>query len=53
MKVCSDRLRTENDIKYADGIKITSVYLQQLNITGINRSATFDCWLLDIREKWV
>lgn len=53
MKVCSDRLRTENDIKYADGIKITSVYLQQLNITGINRSATFDCWVLDIREKWV
>lgn len=53
MKICSDRLRSENDIKYADGIRVTSEYLQQLNITGINKSATFDTWLLSIREKWL
>lgn len=53
MKICSDKLRSENDIKYADGIKVTSEYLQQLNITGINKSATFDGWLLSIREKWL
>lgn len=53
MKICSDKLRSENDIKYADGIKVTSEYLQQLNITGINKSATFDTWLLSIREKWL
>ena len=53
MKVCSDRLRTENDIRYADGIRVTSEYLQQLNITGINRSATFDVWILSVRGKWL
>lgn len=53
MKVCSDRLRTENDIKYADGIKVTSEYLQQLNINGLNKQATFDGWILSIREKWL
>lgn len=53
MKICSDRLKTENDIKYADGIRVTSEYLQQLNINGINKSATFDGWVLSIREKWL
>lgn len=30
--------------------KITCKYLRELGINGINKSATFDCWLLDIRE---
>ena len=53
MKVCSDRLKTENDIKYADGIKVTSEYLQQLNITGINKTSLFDIWILGVRESWL
>ena len=53
MKVCSDRLRTEKDVKYAYAIKVTSQYMQQLNITGINRGATFDLWILYIRENWI
>lgn len=53
MKVCTDKLREENDIKYADAIRITSKSLQQLNTTGINRASLFDLWILDVREKWL
>jgi hypothetical protein len=53
MKVCSDRMRSEMDIKYANAIKITSEYMQQLNVTGINRSSTFDLWILAVRESWL
>ena len=53
MKVCSDRLRTENDVKYAYAIKVTSKYMQQLNITGLNKQSTVDLWILDIRENWL
>ena len=53
MKVCSDRMRKLKDIKYADAIRITSKYIQQLNITGVNKLSTFDLWILDIRESWL
>ena len=53
MKVCSDRMKSEMDIKYANAIKITSEYMQQLNVTGINRSSTFDLWILAVRESWL
>lgn len=54
MKICADKLKSEGDVlKYADAISITSKYLQQLNITGLNRSATFDMWILDVRESWL
>ena len=52
MLICSDRLR-DNPFKYAAGIKITSKYLQELGITGINKQSTFDMWLLDIRKEWM
>ena len=52
MTICSSRLR-EDPHRYAEGIKITSKYLQELRITGINRASTFDCWLLDIRKEWM
>jgi hypothetical protein len=52
MTICSSRLR-EDPHRYADGIKITSKYLQELRITGINKSSTFDMWLLDIRKAWM
>lgn len=52
MLVCLTRM-SENPLKYANGVKITSKYLQELKITGINRSSLFDTWILDIREAWV
>jgi replication-associated recombination protein RarA len=51
MIVCSDRLRSD-PMRYASGIKITSKYMQELRITGINKASTFDMWLLDIRKEW-
>lgn len=53
MKVCSDKMRVLKDIKYADAIRITSKYMQQLNITGVNKSSTFDLWILEVRESWL
>ena len=52
MKVCTDKMRDTRDIKYADGIKITNKYMQQLSITGVSKASTFDLWILDIRESW-
>lgn len=52
MTECSNRL-SEDVVKYALGIKITSKYLQELNITGISKPSTFDMWLLDIRGEWM
>lgn len=49
---CSERI-TEDPFKYADGIRITSKYLQDLAIAGINRQFVFDAWLLDIRRSWM
>lgn len=35
--------------QYRDSIKITSKYLSQLNITGINKPSTIDMWILEMR----
>lgn len=35
---------------YLKWVRITSKYLRELHINGINKASTFDCWLLDIRE---
>lgn len=51
MTVCADRLR-DDPYKYAAGISITTKYLQDLRINGINKQSTFDMWLLDIRKEW-
>lgn len=52
MSICSLRLRTD-PIKYSDGIKITSKYIQELRITGINKASAVDMWILDIRKAWL
>jgi DNA polymerase-3 subunit delta' len=52
MNICTTRLR-EDPLRYSVGIRITSKYLQELRITGINKQSTFDCWLLDIRKEWM
>lgn len=51
-KVCLDEIKSD-PLKYANGIKITSKYLQELKITGISKPAMFDAWILDIREAWM
>lgn len=35
-----------------DGIYITSKYLRQLRIKGVNKQMTMDNWILEIREAW-
>lgn len=52
MLVCLNRMK-ENPLKYAKGVKITSEYLQDIRITGINRASLFDLWILAIREVWM
>ena len=52
MNICTSRLR-EEPLRYASGIKVTSKYLQELRITGINKQSAFDCWVLDIRKEWM
>ena len=51
--ICTDRLKEENDLKYARAIAITGESLAQLNIRGINKQELFDIWLLNIREEWI
>lgn len=52
MMVCLSRMK-ENPLKFASGVKITSKHLQEMRISGINKSALFDVWILDIREAWM
>ena len=52
MTICSSRLRTD-PIRYANGIKVASKYLQELRITGINKTSLFDMFILDIRKEWM
>ena len=52
MTICVSRIK-DDPFKYSAGIRITSKYLQELRITGINKQSTFDCWLLDIRQEWM
>ena len=52
MLVCLDKIN-EDRLKFAKGVQITSQHIQQLNITGINKSALFDMWILSIREAWM
>ena len=57
--VCGKRMRkavTEDDMEmqlyYSAGIKIVTKALRQMQITGINKSALFDMFILDIRREW-
>jgi len=52
MKICLDSF-PEDPFKYKDGIHITSKYLQQLGITGVNKVMLTDNWILDIRGAWL
>lgn len=45
MKICFDA-------KKLNGVIVTSKYLRQLGIRGINKQMAFDNWVLEIRETW-
>lgn len=57
--ICGKEMRkavTDDDMEmqmyYSAGIKIVTKTLQQMQITGINKSALFDMFILDIRQEW-
>ena len=52
MLVCLHRMK-EDPLLYAQGVKITSEYLQDIRVTGINKGAMLDMWILAIREAWM
>lgn len=43
----------DNINKYGAGIDVVNHIIQQLHITGINKSALFDMFILDIRKEWM
>lgn len=51
LTLCARSL-TDDIIQYGAGIRITSKYLQEMRITGINKQSLFDMWILDIRKAW-
>ena len=61
MRECFDRSQAdvkrndtnEDTLKYAIGIRVTSKYLQELQMPSINKMMLFDAWLLEIRENWL
>ena len=52
MIICMDHIQ-DNPQKSADGVKITSKYLQDLRVSGINKQMLFDNWILEIRKAWL
>ena len=58
MMECVDRMnhnegQTYEPSAYAEGIKITARYIQELRVLGINRQNLFDMWVLDLRKAWM
>jgi len=53
MLVFRERMPGDCDQACYDSLKVTSKYLSELTITGINKSSTIDMWILDLREIWV
>ena len=50
--ICMNNIK-ENPFKCSAGVRITSKYLRELSISGLNKQMCFDNWLLDIREEWM
>ena len=53
MYLCRQKMNTAPIHQYRDSIAITSKYLSQISITGINKSSTIDMWILEMRGIWV
>ena len=48
--VAKEKDAMENVNRYVDWVHITSKYLKQLSVKGINKTMLIDNWILDIRE---
>lgn len=53
LRICKERYDSTEDIKYMNGIHITSAYLRDLRIKGISKQGAVDLWILDIRKEWM
>lgn len=52
--ICLNNIKAENDnSQWGSGIKITSRYLQELQVSGISKKMLIDNWILDIRKEWM
>lgn len=51
MSICIKRMHTE-PLKYSAGTSVTSKYLKQLGIRGVNKQMLFDAWIVDMRKVW-
>jgi DNA polymerase III delta prime subunit len=50
--IAAYQMTTIYDERYYETIKITSKYMNEMYMTGINKQATFDMWILDMRVIW-
>lgn len=53
MYLCRQKMNTLPIHQYRDSIVVTSKYLSQMSVTGINKSSTIDMWILEMRGIWV
>lgn len=53
MKLCQEEYINTKNEKYKNGIYITDIWLNDLRVKGINKSALFDTWVLEIRRLWM
>lgn len=51
MQLCRQRVY-DNPKLYFEICKITSKYLAEFSVTGINKAAAADMWVLDVRTAW-
>lgn len=51
MSVCMTQF-SNNPLRFAIGVRITSKYMRDLKVKGINKQSLFDAWLLEIRKEW-
>lgn len=49
-RVCANKYK--EGIEYLTAVRVTSETLADLRITGINKNALFDMWVLSIRDIW-
>lgn len=49
-RITEDTEDTEEQVKLARMLNITSKYHQEFNITGVKKDATLDMWVLEMRE---
>lgn len=52
INLCHENIYSNYELQ-SNCIELTCKYKQKLNITGINKQALLDMWILDIRKEWL